>query len=163
MTMRGAVGYSFRARAGGAEGAGEMEERKPLSVDEYIGLQPVPVREKLEEMREVIRRAVPEAEETISYGMPAFRLYGRIILYYAGWKQHLSLYPGNARLVAELADELTQYEVRKGTIQFPLGEPLPVKLITRIAKIRAKEMSAAEKGKATARKQARRGTRKSMA
>jgi len=139
-----------------------MEARKPLSVDEYIGVQPVAVREKLEEMREVIRKAVPEAEETISYGMPAFRLHGRIILYYAGWKQHLSLYPGNARLVAELADELTQYEVRKGTIQFPLDKPVPAKLIARIARYRAQEAAEAQKEKATATKPARRGSRKSM-
>jgi len=140
-----------------------MEARKPLSVDEYIGVQPVSVREKLEEMREVIRRAVPEAEETISYGMPAFRLYGRVILYYAGWKQHLSLYPGNARLVAELADELTKYEVRKGTIQFPLDKPVPAKLIARIAKYRAQETAGVEKGKTGAPKKARRVSRKSTA
>lgn len=121
-------------------------ERKPLSIDEYMGLQPVPVREKLEEVREVIRRAVPDAEETISYGMPAYKLHGRVILYFAGWKEHLSLYPGNARLVAELADELTQYEVRKGTIQFPLDKPVPAKLIARVAKHRAKEEADRQKG-----------------
>jgi uncharacterized protein YdhG (YjbR/CyaY superfamily) len=128
-------------------------ERKPLSIDEYMGLQPVAVRAKLEKVRAIIRSAVPEAEETISYGMPAYKLHGRIMLYFAGWKEHLSLYPGNGRLVAELADELKQYEVRKGTIQFPLDKPVPAKLITRIAKYRANQE--AEKRKAETKKAGR--------
>jgi uncharacterized protein YdhG (YjbR/CyaY superfamily) len=79
----------------------------------------------------------------ISYQMPAFKLNGRYVLCFAGWKQHYSLYGSTAPLVAAFKDELAPYEVNgKGTIRFPLSEPVPVKLIAGIAKFRAKEVGA---------------------
>ena len=76
-----------------------------------------------------IRKALPEAEEVISYQMPAYKLGSGRILYFAGWKRHYSLYPAGAGLVEAFQDELARYEVSKSTIRFPLSEPVPVKLI----------------------------------
>ncbi|MGH9256850.1 MAG: iron chaperone [Vicinamibacterales bacterium] len=118
------------------------------SVDAYIASQPEAVRGVLERVRRVIRKAVPKAEEVISYQIPAYKLDGRPVLYFAGWREHYSLYPSTSRLVAAFKDDLAPYEVSKGTIRFPLSEPVPVKLIEALAKFRAKE--AAERGKAKA-------------
>jgi uncharacterized protein YdhG (YjbR/CyaY superfamily) len=118
------------------------------SVDEYIASQPEAVRGILERVRSTIRKAVPEAEEVISYKIPAYTLHSGPVLYFAGWKQHYSLYPATAHVVAAFKDELAPYEVRKGTIRLPLSQPVPVKLIGRIAKCRAKEVAEREKAKA---------------
>ncbi len=114
------------------------------SVDEYIAWQPEPVQSLLQRVRRAIRKAVPEADEVISYKIPTYKLHGRPVLYFAGWKQHYSLYPATERLVAAFKDELAPYEVKKGTIRFPLFEPVPVKLIGRIARFRAKEVAERE-------------------
>ena len=85
--------------------------------------------------------------------VPAYKLRGGAVLYFAGWKQHYSLYPATAQLVAAFKDDLAPYEVNnKGTIRFPLSQPVPVKLIGRIAKFRAKEVAEREKAKAAASK-----------
>jgi uncharacterized protein YdhG (YjbR/CyaY superfamily) len=120
------------------------------SVDEYIASQPEAVQGVLERVRSIIRKAVPGAEEVISYQIPAYKVQGGRVLYFAGWKKHYSLYPATEQLVAALRDELAPYELRKGTIRFPLSEPIPVKLIERIAKFRAKEVAELEKAKAAA-------------
>jgi len=109
------------------------------SVDEYIASQPEAVQGLLKRVRNTIRKAVPEVEEMISYQIPAYKLHGRPVLYLAGWKQHYSLYPATDHVVAAFRDDLAPYEISKGTIRFPLSEPVPVKLIERIAKFRAKE------------------------
>jgi uncharacterized protein YdhG (YjbR/CyaY superfamily) len=116
------------------------------SIDEYIASKPEGVRRALKRVRSIIRQAMPGAEEVISYQIPAVRLHGRVALYFAGWKDHYSLYPSTDRLVTVLKDDLAPYKVTKGTIRFPLAEPVPAKLIERIAKIRVKE--AAERQKA---------------
>ena len=91
-------------------------------------------------------RPLPGAQEAISYQIPTYKLHGGVRGLFRGWKEHYSLYPATARLVAAFKDELAPYEVSKGTIRFPLSEPVPVKLIERIAKFLAKE--AAERAKA---------------
>ncbi len=111
-----------------------------MSVDEYIAAQPPQSRELLEQVRSAIRKAVPQAEETISYNIPAYKLNGRAMLSFAGWKKHWSIYPVSGRMRAELADQLRPYQAAKATLQFPLDQPVPVKLISRIAKLRANEM-----------------------
>src|SRR5438105_14902255 len=111
------------------------------SVREYIASQPHGAQAPLKRVRSTIRKAVPAAEEVISYQIPAFKLRGRPMLYFAGWKQHYSLYPATGRVIAAFKDELAPYEVRKSTIRFPLSQPVPVKLIEAIAKFRAKEVS----------------------
>ena len=113
------------------------------SVEDYIAAQPEATRRALARVRGAIRKAVPEAEESISYNMPTYKLGGRPLLYFAGWKRHYSLYPANARLVAAFPDELAPHKVSKGTLRFELSEPVPVKLIARIAKFRAQEVAAA--------------------
>jgi uncharacterized protein YdhG (YjbR/CyaY superfamily) len=118
------------------------------SVDEYIASQPDSVQGILERVRSTIRKAVPEAEEVISYKIPAYKLQAGPMLYFAGWKQHFSLYPATANVVAAFKDEIALYVVSKGTIRFPLSQPVPVKVIGRIAKFRAKEVAEREKASA---------------
>ncbi len=127
-----------------------MKTRGPTNVSGYIAGFPRPVQAVLKQVRSTIRKAIPEAEETISYQIPTYKLDGRYVLYFAGWKEHYSLYPSGARLVAAFKTALAPYEVNdKGTIRFPLGEPVPVKLIAGIAKFRAKEARGARKTKAS--------------
>jgi uncharacterized protein YdhG (YjbR/CyaY superfamily) len=106
----------------------------------------------LKRVRSIIRKAVPGADEVISYQIPAYKLHGRTVLYFAAWKEHYSVYPSNTRLVAAFKNELAGYQLSKGTIRFPLSEPVPVKLIEGIAKFRAKEVAAAGKAKSAVRK-----------
>jgi uncharacterized protein YdhG (YjbR/CyaY superfamily) len=120
------------------------------SVDEYIASQPEAVQRVLRRVRRTIRKAMPAAEEVISYQIPAYKLHGRPVLYFAGWRQHYSLYPSTAPIVAAFKDDLAPYEVTKGTIRFPLSEPVPVTLIEGIAKFRAKEVAERQKAKAAA-------------
>jgi uncharacterized protein YdhG (YjbR/CyaY superfamily) len=109
------------------------------SVDEYIASQPEAVQEILNSVRRAIRKAMPDAQEAISYSIPAYKLNGSPILWFAGWKRHYSLYPAGDRLLAAFKEALEPYEVEKGTVRFPLSEPVPVKLIERIAEFRARE------------------------
>jgi uncharacterized protein YdhG (YjbR/CyaY superfamily) len=118
------------------------------SVDDYIAKQPETVQGVIERVRSTIRKALPKAEEGISYQIPTYKLHGGAVLYFAVWKQHYSLYPSTARLVAALKEDLAPYEVSKGTIRFPLSQPVPVRLIGRIAKFRAKEADERQKAKA---------------
>lgn len=118
------------------------------SVDEYIASQPQAVQCVLKRVRCTIREAVPDVEEVISYNIPAYKVEGDPVLYFAGWKRHYSLYPASDRITEALKDDLAPYEVKKGTIRFPLSEPVPVKLIGRIATLRAKEVAEREKKKA---------------
>jgi uncharacterized protein YdhG (YjbR/CyaY superfamily) len=118
------------------------------SVDEYIASQPETVQGILERVRNTIRKALPGAEEVISYKIPAYKLHGNPVLYFAGWRQHYSLYPATDHIVAAFKDDLAPYEVNKGTIRFPLSQPVPAKLIGRIAKVRAQEVNEREKAKA---------------
>ena len=111
------------------------------SVDEYIASQPEGVREILGRVRRSIRKAVPAADEIISYGMPTYRLNGARLLYFAVWKKHYSIYAATEQVLAEFRQELASHEVDKGTIRFALSEPVPVSLISRIAKFRAKEVA----------------------
>ena len=107
------------------------------NIDEYISTRPPAVRKILERIRRVIRKAAPGAQETISYGIPAFRLNG-ILLYFAAFKNHVGLYPpirGDARLQRAIAP----YAGEKGNLKFRLEEPIPYPLIERIAKLRARQ------------------------
>jgi uncharacterized protein YdhG (YjbR/CyaY superfamily) len=120
------------------------------SVDEYITSHPEAARGALQRVRSAIRKAVPGAEEVISYQIPAYKLPGGPVLYFAGWRNHYSLYPATDQVVAAFADDLARYEVNKRTIRFPLSQPVPVKLIERIAKFRAKEVAEHVKRKTAA-------------
>jgi uncharacterized protein YdhG (YjbR/CyaY superfamily) len=99
-------------------------------------------------VRSIIRKAVPGAVEVISYQLPAYRLAdGPGLLYFAAWKQHYSLYPASDELVAAFRGALTPYRVSKGTLRFPLSEPVPVELIERVAKFQAREATRRAKAK----------------
>jgi uncharacterized protein YdhG (YjbR/CyaY superfamily) len=125
-----------------------MAKTDVTSVDEYIAAQPEAMRGTLGRVRSTILKAVPGAEEVISYKIPTYKLHSAPVLYFAGWKQHYSLYPATQRTVAAFKDELAPYKVSKGTIRFPLSQPVPVKLIARIATFRAKEIAQREQAKA---------------
>ena|SRR5579871_3256452 len=128
-----------------------MTKGAPKSVDDYIATQPEAIRPKLEQVRDTIRRAVPDAVEGIGYGMPGYKLHGKPMLYFAGFKGHYSLFAASGSFFATLADELKGYELRKGTVHFSLDKPVPVKLISRIAKLRAAGIVPAEKKAAVSR------------
>ncbi len=122
-----------------------MQKSVPKSVDEYITAQAEAVRPKLEQVRATIRRAVPEAVEGIGYRMPGYKLHGKPMLYFASFKEHYSLFAASGTFFAALEDELAGYDRRKGTVHFPLSKPVPVKLIRRIAKLRAALIAATVK------------------
>ncbi len=126
------------------------------SVDEYIASQPAALRPVLERVRGILRKALPGAEEAISYQIPVYKLGGERVLFFAGWKEHWSLYPATAGLVAAFAEELAPYERSKGTIRFPLSEPVPAKLLERIARFRAEESAERAKTKVKAKTRAKR-------
>ena len=111
------------------------------SVDEYIARQPNNVQPILQRVRHAIRQALPGAEEVISYGIPTYRLHGTHVVYFAGWKDHYSVYPVTRRLVEAFQDDLTPYAVEKGTVRFSLSDPVPAKLIGRMAKFLANDAS----------------------
>jgi uncharacterized protein YdhG (YjbR/CyaY superfamily) len=120
-----------------------MAKARPASVDEYIAAQPAPTHLPLRRVRAAIRRALPGADEVISYGIPAYRHAGRIVVYFAGWKTHYAIYPLTARVTAALGAALDRYDQSgKGTIRFPYDAPVPGPLIGRIAKLRAGENAA---------------------
>ena len=111
------------------------------SVDAYIASQPEAAQRALEQVRAAVRKGLPKAEEVISYGMPAYKLNSARVLYFAAWKQHYSLYAATASALAKFKNELARYKIQKGTIQFPISEPVPENLIERIAKFRAREVA----------------------
>jgi uncharacterized protein YdhG (YjbR/CyaY superfamily) len=111
--------------------------RVPKNIDEYIANYPVHIQEKLEEIRTVIKKAVPDAEEKISYQMPAFARNG-ILVYFAAYSNHIGFYPTSSG-VEMFKEELTGFKCSKGTIQFPIDKPLPSGLITKIVLFRSKE------------------------
>lgn len=110
---------------------------KYRNIDEYHALQPAAFRETLEQLRQAIIMAAPGATETISYGMPAFMLK-KVLVYYALNKEHIGFYP-TSRPIVHFKKELEAYSTSKGAIRFPLGKPLPLKLIKRIVKFRMEE------------------------
>ena len=110
---------------------------KFTTADEYFSTLPAGTKKMLKEIRKTIKLAAPDAEEFISYNMPAFKLHG-VLVYYAGFKGHISLFP-QASGVAAFKKELTTYTTTKGSIHFPLDKPLPLKLIRRIVQFRVKE------------------------
>jgi uncharacterized protein YdhG (YjbR/CyaY superfamily) len=107
----------------------------PKTIDEYIGRCSVEVQLLLEKIRKTIRQAAPEAEESISYQIPAFKLNGKPLVYFAAYKKHIGLYPA-PRGAAQFTEELAAYEGGKGTVQFSLAQPIPYDLIRRIVQFR---------------------------
>src|SRR5262245_45162039 len=119
-----------------------MPVAKPTMIDDYIAAFPSQVQKGLEQIRAIVKKTVPRAEEAISYGIPAFNINGSYLVYFAGYKKHISIYPvpsGNKEFEKDFASYNTS---GKGTIQFPLDKPIPVSLVTKIVKFRLKENAA---------------------
>ena len=115
---------------------------KPLkkrfeTIDEYIATFPRNVQDILEELRQTIRNSAPDAKEAISYQIPTFRLNGNLV-HFAAFKNHIGFYPTSSA-IAHFKKELSGYEASKGTIRFPINEPIPFDLIRKIVKYRVKE------------------------
>ncbi len=117
--------------------------KKPTSVDEYISWFPASTQKLLQQMRATIKKAAPNAEEVISYAMPAYKQNG-ILVYFAGYEKHIGFYP-TGRGIEEFKSELSGYKSGKGSVQFPIDEPLPLKLIETIVKFRVLENSEKQK------------------
>ena len=116
----------------------KMSNTVPQNIDDYIADFPPEIQEILQRVRETIRKAAPDAEETISYNIPTFNLKGHYLIYFAGYKKHIGLYPvpiGNE----ELKEEMAPYVSGKGTLKFPLDKPIPYGLIRKLVKFRIRE------------------------
>lgn len=111
---------------------------KPTNIDEYIAGFPKETQKFLEQIRAAIKKAAPDAEETISYAIPTFTLKGNYLVYFAGYKNHISLYPA-PRGNEAFKKELSVYKGGKGTVQFPLNQQMPLNLITKIVKFRVND------------------------
>jgi uncharacterized protein YdhG (YjbR/CyaY superfamily) len=114
--------------------------KKPEDADEYISSFPPATQKILQQIRTTIKKLVPKAEEAISYGIPVVNLNGTYLIYFAGYKNHVSIYPA-PRGKDEFKEILSAYKGGKGTVQFPLDKPIPFNLITKIVKFRIKENS----------------------
>jgi uncharacterized protein YdhG (YjbR/CyaY superfamily) len=115
----------------------EKNKRKPQTVDEYIAAYPKRVQEKLEELRSIIRKTALEAQERISYKMPAYYLNGNLV-YFGAFTNHIGFYP-TASGIANFKKEFGKYSYSKGAVQFPIEEPFPRELIKEIVRFRIKE------------------------
>jgi uncharacterized protein YdhG (YjbR/CyaY superfamily) len=130
---------------GGPKGEKQMTDKKRFTtINEYISTFPGEAQAVLEQVRQAIHKAAPEAVETMSYGMPTFNLNGKHLVFFAGWKHHVSLYPLPAGDEA-FQQELSQYKRAKGTIQFPLDKPIPYDFVEHIVTFLIRESP--EKGR----------------
>lgn len=115
----------------------KSRRKAPAKIDDYISGFPKEVRARLQEIRNVIRKAAPDADEAIKYQMPTFVLNENLV-HFAAYKNHIGFYP-NPSGIAEFVDELSGFTYAKGSVQFPLNQPVPFGLITKIVKFRVKE------------------------
>ena len=115
-----------------------MKTAKPSTIDEYIAGFPEETQNLLQQVRTIVKKAAPRATETISYGIPTFNLNDTYLVYFAAWKNHLSVYPAPVAH-DDFRKELSNYKTAKGTVQFPYDKPLPLDLITRIVKFRVRD------------------------
>ena len=116
------------------------EKSAAQTIDEYISAFPPDVQALLEQVRLAIRETAPEAQETISYAIPTFKPNGRYLVYFAAFKQHISLYPAPIG-VAEFNEAVSRYGSGKGTLKFPLNQPLPLDLVRSVVQYRLREHS----------------------
>ena len=114
-----------------------MQRIEARNIDEYISAFPTEVQELLHQVRDAVRKAAPKAQETISYFMPTFKFNGTLV-HFAGYKNHIGFYPGPSGIDA-FRNELSKYKTSKGAVQFPLDQPLPLPLISKIVKLRVRE------------------------
>lgn len=115
-----------------------MISKTPTSIDEYIADFPEDIQSLLNQVRSTVKQAAPEAEESIGYGMPAYKTHGKPLVYFAGYKNHIGFY-ATPTGHAEFAKELSKYKQRKGSVQFPIDQPMPLELIFQIVEFRVIE------------------------
>jgi uncharacterized protein YdhG (YjbR/CyaY superfamily) len=115
-----------------------MKVEKPANVDAYIATFPENVQKVLQRLRRTVRQAAPGAEETISYGMPAYRYKGRVIIYFAGYTNHIGIY-ATPLAHAAFQKELSAYKQGRGSVQFPHDQPMPLDLIKRMVQFRVQQ------------------------
>jgi len=118
----------------------KVENMDYKSVDEYISIFPPEVQKILEEIRQIIRKTVPGATEMIAYRMPAYKLNGKPLAYFAAFKEHIGFYP-LPHVIDQFKTELSKYKQGKGSVQFPIDQAMPLDLIERIVKLRALEVT----------------------
>ena len=123
-----------------ASSARDSAAKARAQVRNYFASLPVAARRRLQALRKAIGTAAPGAVECISYGIPAFRLDGRVLVWYAAWKEHCSLYPMTPAVRRAHAAELKRYEMSRGTVRFPMTRPLPLTLVRRLVKTRITEL-----------------------
>lgn len=116
----------------------EAPKEKFSTVDEYLSSLTEDKKRSLQQVRQAIKSAAPGAREVISYNIPAFKLNGMLV-YYAAWKEHIGVYGSSASLIEKFKKELASYKISKGTIQFPLDQPMPVDLICKMVRYRVQE------------------------
>src|SRR5437764_12872614 len=114
-------------------------KRSSKTIDEYLASVNANHRDALQKIREAIHAVAPNAEECISYGIPAFRLNGRSLVFFAAWANHYALYPGSSATLKKFRNELRDFQTSKGTIRFSPGNPLPVPLVRKLVKARIAE------------------------
>jgi uncharacterized protein YdhG (YjbR/CyaY superfamily) len=115
-----------------------MISKTPNNVDEYIADFPEDIQSLLNQVRSTIKQAAPDAEESIGYGMPAYKTHGKPLVYFAAFKNHIGFY-ATPTGPAEFAEELSKYKQGKGSVQFPIDQPMPLKLIAQIVEFRVLE------------------------
>ena len=120
--------------------AGKSDKSEASKVSAYFAALPPATRRELKKIRDAIRSVAPDATESITYGIPTWKIDGQRLIYCAGWKNHTSIYPLTPAIMRAHKDELAKYETSKGTVRFPLSEPTPVAFVKRLVKTRLAEI-----------------------
>src|SRR6059058_4471800 len=118
----------------------ESTNPKPKTIDEYLAGVNADHRGVLEKLRKVIHAVAPNAQECISYGIPAFRLNGRSLVFFGAWANHCALYPGSSATLKKFRNELRDFQTSKGTLRFSPDNPLPVALVKKLVKARVAQI-----------------------
>ena len=116
-----------------------LAKRKPQTIDEYLATAKPDQRRTLAKLRQTIRAVAPKAEECISYGIPAFCLNGRSLVFFGAWTNHCAFYPGSSRTLKKFQRDLKSFQITEGTIRFSPDNPLPLALVSKLVKARIAE------------------------
>jgi uncharacterized protein YdhG (YjbR/CyaY superfamily) len=119
---------------------GASDRRRPKTIDQYLAGVKADQRSALEKLRRAIRATAPNAEERISYGIPAFRLNGRALVFFGAWANHCAFYPGSSATLKKFHSDLKGFQISKGTIRFSPDNPLPVALVKKLVKARVAQI-----------------------
>jgi uncharacterized protein YdhG (YjbR/CyaY superfamily) len=120
----------------------DSAKKKPKTIDEYLAIVKPDHRKTLQKLRQTIQTAAPKAEECISYGIPAFRLNRRLLVFFGAWANHCAFYPGSAATLKKFRNELRNFQTSKGTLRFSPDKPMPVALVKKLLKVRIAENTA---------------------